>query len=427
MNKGKLILNILYLDCFSGISGDMMVGALLDLGLGMDFLKAQLMKLGLGKLQIQKRKLKAGDILCTNFCLKDEGKAKRINFRSKKEIFALLDKSGLDSAVKRLAREIFLNLFEAESSAHGEDIDDIKLNELADMDSIVDIVSTAVLVTRLNLGRVYSSRIFLGRGFVKARDGILPVPAPATLELLKGMPVTMLDIEHELVTPTGASILKSIVTDFDKSPELTIKKIGYGAASSARRDSVPNVLRIMLAEEITTDHSFDEVFMVEANLDDSLPLSFEYVIGRLLKEGALDAFLCPVIMKKSRPANLLTVIVEEKFLEKIILAIFEETTTFGLRYFKVKRQKLQKELKTVNTPYGKIRVKIGSIDEKINTVSPEYEDCKNIAAALNVPFRRVYEAAGDAFKKEYRDKPGFCTPARLWRASRQNPPEGPTD
>jgi uncharacterized protein (TIGR00299 family) protein len=397
-------MNVLYLDCFSGISGDMMVGALLDLGLDMNFLKAQLMKLGLGKPEIRKRRLKVGDILCTNFCLKDTDKAKKINFRSKKEIFSLLDKSSLDSAVKCLAKEIFLNLFKAESLAHGEDIDDIKLNELADMDSIVDIVSTAVLVTRLNLDKVYSSRIFLGRGFVKARDGILPVPAPATLELLKGMPVTMMDIEHELVTPTGASILKSIVTDFNKSSEFMIKKIGYGAASTTRKDSVPNVLRIMLAEEIAAGYSFDEVFMVEANLDDSLPLSLEYVIDKLLKEGALDAFLCPIIMKKSRPANLLTVIVEEKFLERIISVIFEETTTFGLRYFKVKRQKLQKEIKTVKTPYGKIKVKIGSIDGKINTVSPEYEDCKNIATALNIPLRRVYEVASDAFKKEYKNK-----------------------
>jgi len=377
----------------------MIIGALLDLGLSLDFLKEELMKLGLGKPEIQRRKIKQGDISCTRFYLKT-APFKKINLRTKKDIFSLLNRSGLNEPTKSLAKEIFLNLFKAESRVHRENIDRISLNELADIDSVVDIVSTAILFKELRVDKVYSSRVSLGRGFVKTREGTLPLPSPATLELLKDIPISIHDINHELVTPTGASILKTLSNDFGKSPEFTIKKIGYGAASTRREDNIPNMLRVILGE--TENKSlYDEVFVIEVNLDDTLPLNLEYVIEKLLKEGALDVFISPIIMKKSRPANLLSVIAEERLLERIINVIFDETTTFGVRYFKVKRKKLQKESMLVKTPLGKVSIKVGRLDGKIKIISPEYEDCKKLASNLNIPLRKIYEASKDAFKRGY--------------------------
>ncbi len=372
----------------------MAVAALLDMGFDLKFLKSELRKLGLGKLDIRIKRVKCGDISSTRFYLKEP--QKNTNFRTRKYIFSLLERSRLKDEVKTLAREIFSNLFKAESRVHNEHIDKIRLNELADIDSIVDIVSVAVLVRELKADRVYSSRVSLGRGFVKTRDGVLPLPAPAALELLKDVPVSILEETCELVTPTGASILKTLVDSYDNVPEFKVERIGYGAASGKRQDGIPNMLRLVFGQT-PAKPLYDEVFMVEVNLDDILPFNLEYVLDKLLKEGALDVFISPIIMKKSRPANLLSVIVEEGLLDRIVNIIFEETPTFGIRYFKVKRRKLEKKTIPISTPYGRVNVKIGILGGKIKTVSPEYEDCKKLATSLNIPLRKIYEVAKKTF------------------------------
>ncbi|MFH0839330.1 MAG: nickel pincer cofactor biosynthesis protein LarC [Candidatus Omnitrophota bacterium] len=392
-------MRILYFDCFSGISGDMVVGALLDMGLSLNYLKTELRKLGLGNFPIKRKKVKRGDVVCTRFYVDVENSTRlnKMNFRDKKSIFMLLEKSKLATPAKNLAKEIFLNLFKAESKVHNEHIDSIMLSELADIDSIADIVSAAILITALRVDKVYASRVVLGRGFVDTKDGVLPVPAPAALELLQGIPISLLDINHELVTPTGASILKTLVHSF-KEPQFEIEKVGYGAGSTVRKDDVPNTLRIMLGAEKSEGLFSDDVFMIEANIDDTPPLHFEYVIDKLLAQGALDVSIAPIVMKKSRPAHLFTALTEEKSLDKIIATIFHETTTFGVRYFKVKRKKLQKEIKKVKTPYGSVRVKIGSIAGSSITISPEYEDCKKIALRRHLPLKKVYETATHCYK-----------------------------
>ncbi len=386
-------MKIAYFDCFSGISGDMTLGAFLDAGLSLNTLSRELKKLKISGYELKSSKVMRGALSGTKFdCISKE---KGLNHRSLKDIIALIDKSGLDKRVKDVAKKIFLAIGDAEAKAHGVNSKaDIHLHELGDIDSIIDIVGAAIAVNELGIDEVHSSNITLGRTFANTKGGVLPIPSPASLELLKGIPTKIVDIERELVTPTGAGILKVLSRNFGEMPQLEISDIGYGAGSKDFGE-VPNMLRVIIGERV---ESFleDRIFVVETNIDDMNPQNFEYLFEKLLKEGALDVYTTNIQMKKSRPAFKLTVLVNPRDLQSITSAIFSETTTIGLRFYETNRLKLERKIIKVNTKYGNIKVKLSKGPHNIMTVSPEYDECARLAKRKNIPLKVIYEEAKQA-------------------------------
>jgi len=389
-------MRIAYFDCFSGISGDMTIAAFLDAGLSFAALTKQIAKLKLKGYELKKSKTFRGAIVGTKFdCIARDDSSD--SHRSLKEILVIIDKSSLAEKVKKTAKGIFIRIGEAEAKVHGIGRNrDIRLHELGGIDSIIDIVGTAIAIDELGIDEVYASAINLGRATVNTRHGLLPVPAPATLELLKGAPTKISDVESELVTPTGAGILRALSKGFGPSPQMEIAKIGYGAGS---RDlpGWPNMLRIMIGEKA---HAFreDGIMVIETNIDDMSPQSFEYLFERLLGAGALDVYTTHIQMKKSRPAFKLTALAEPGDLKRISRAIFKETTAIGVRFYEAARFKLERKFVRVKTTYGEIKVKLSGGASGILTASPEYEECVKIARKKNIPLKVIFEEAKNAIK-----------------------------
>lgn len=383
-------MRIAYFDCFSGISGDMAIAAFLDAGLGMNSLTKGLARLKLKDYEIKKSKAFRAGLAGTKFdCIVKE---KGHNHRSLKEILALIDKSSLKAEVKTTATNIFTAIGKAEAKIHGVKSDDyVRLHEVGDVDSIVDVVGTAIAIDELGIDAVYSSKINLGRAFVRSSHGLLPIPAPATLELLKGIPSAISEISSELVTPTGAGILKALSKGFGPMPEIKISAIGYGAGTHDPEDR-PNMLRVIIGERSGSFRT-DRIFIIEANIDDMNPQIFEYVFERLFKEGALDVYLESIMMKKSRPAFKLSVLCAPGDLERISSVIFSETTTIGVRFYEANRFKLDRSFVRADTKYGKVRVKLSGVGGKTFTASPEYDECVKIARSKNVPLKTILEEA----------------------------------
>lgn len=382
-------MRIAYLDLFSGISGDMTIAAFLDAGLSFDRLSKELAKLKLKNFKIAKIKVKRGAIAATKFDVTVKDNA---HHRSTKEIFSIIDGSELKKSVKETAKVIFKIIGRAEAKVHGvSGKDAVSLHELGDLDSIVDVVGTAIAIDEMGIDKIYSSNVSLGRGFVNTRHGVLPVTAPAAMELLKDIPVNISEIEAELVTPTGAGILKALSAGFGRMPLMKIEAIGYGAGTHILADR-PNMLRIVIGE---AQESFleDKIDCIETNIDDMNPQNFEYVVERLFKEGALDAYTAPIQMKKSRHAVLLTVLARPEDTERLSSLIFSETTTIGVRVHTADRFKLDRKLSTVKTKYGDVPVKISRAPGGITTSSPEYDECVKIARAKKVPLKMIYEEA----------------------------------
>jgi uncharacterized protein (TIGR00299 family) protein len=388
-------MKIAYFDCFSGISGDMTIGAFLDAGLNINTLSRELKKLKLKGYELKKRKVLRGGIAGTKFdcIIKDEGH----NHRPVKEILNIIKKSALSGRVKSISTGIFKNIGHIEKKIHGlKSGDDVRLHELGSMDSIIDIVGAAIAVDELGIDEFHSSAVNTGRGFVRAAHGMLPVPAPATLELLKGVPLKISAIEAELVTPTGAGILKTLVREFSRMPQIEISVIGYGAGAKDF-EKTPNMLRLLIGEAKDTFKE-DRVCVIEANIDDMNPQYFEYLFERLFKEGALDVYITPIQMKKSRPAFKLTVMAKPSMLDKTASIIFGETTTIGLRFREESRFILERKVIKVKTRYGGVKVKISSDRGGAKIVSPEYEECARIARNKNIPLKIIMEEAKNAFK-----------------------------
>ena len=384
-------MRIAYFDCFSGISGDMAVAAFLDAGLSIDQLSGDLKKLKIKGYRITSRRVKRGEIAGTKFDCISQGPGS--SHRPLSEIMAIINKSSLNGKAKSVASEIFANIGNSEAKIHGiSSKRDILLHELGHIDSIVDIVSVAIAIDRLGIDEIYSSSINLGRTFVNSQHGRLPIPAPAALELLKGAPTKISDeITSEVVTPTGAGILKTLCKGFGEMPRMNISKIGYGAGSADPKDT-PNMLRVVIGE---TADSFkqDSVMVIEANIDDLNPQIFEHLFDRLLKEGALDCFTTAIQMKKTRPAFKLTVLADAINLNKIADIIFRETTTIGVRFYRADRLKLDRKIVKVTTKYGPVKVKISIGPNGISTASPEYEECAKLARSKKVPLRAICEEA----------------------------------
>lgn len=366
-------MKVAYFDCFSGASGNMILGALLDVGLPLEELQTELSKLPFSGYQILVNKVQRKGLLGTHVEIKTQEKSEH---RHLSDILDLLDRSVLAPTLKEQAKQIFLRIAKVEADIHQMLIEEVHFHEVGAMDSIVDIVGSVCGLHKLGIERVYVSRFTLGRGFVDCAHGRLPLPAPATLALLKDKPVFYSEIEGELVTPTGAAILTTLGTGFGNSPNMILKSIGYGAGT--KDFSIPNMLRLCIGElQEETEH--EQVVVLETNIDDMNPQFYDYTMEKLFKAGALEVYLTPILMKKTRPGTLLTVICPPTLLQEISTLILQETTTLGVRWQEMKRFKADRELIDWETPYGKIRVKVARQDGRIINITPEYEDCKRIA------------------------------------------------
>lgn len=386
-------MKIAYLDCFSGISGDMAIAAFLDAGLELPVLSRELKKLNIKGYELKKVKVKRGEIAGTRFvCVATKDYA---GHRSLKSIIAIIDKSSLNTRVKAIAKDIFHNIGTAEALVHGLGKGAaVWLHELGNIDSIIDIVGIAIAIDALDIDEVYASVVNMGRTFVRSSHGNLPIPGPAALELLKGAYVKMLDVDAELVTPTGAGMLKTLSKGFGAMPPMKVSRVGYGAGTKEIKE-IPNMLRVIIGQGISGLIK-DRVLVVETNIDDMNPQYFEYIFERLFLSGALDVYSTAIQMKKTRPAFKLTVICEPKDLEKISSVIFNETTTIGIRFYETDRFKLERKTVKAKTKYGEIDVKVSRRPDGTFTAAPEYDDCVKAARMKKVPLRVVSKMARES-------------------------------
>jgi uncharacterized protein (TIGR00299 family) protein len=390
-------MRIAYFDCFSGISGNMVLGALIDAGLEIDWLRRELAKLKLAGYKIEASRALKRYIAGT---LVDVKTHKERVERHLGDILDIIERSDLSEEVKGTCGAIFTKLAKAEAKVHGLDVEDIHFHEVGGLDAIVDIVGSVVGLRRLGIEEVYSSPLHLGTGFVECAHGMLPVPAPATLELVRGVPTYGRDVEAELVTPTGAAIITTLAKGFGRSPLMDVETIGYGAG---HRDlPIPNLLRVSIGKAVEPrgrGYEEDVVTLIEANIDDMNPEFYDYVMGRLFEKGALDVFLTPIQMKRNRPAIELSALVREADVSGVLDAFFEETTTLGVRLYEIRRKKLSRESIVVETQYGRVDVKVGKLGNVVKNVSPEYEDCRRTASQLGVSLKEVYEEAKRAARE----------------------------
>jgi len=387
-------LRIAYFDCFSGVSGDMILGALVDAGLEVSALEAELGQLPVRGFRLQAEKTTRRGVSGTKLNVITEERRTERHLLDMNEI---IDRSTLSEDIKSSAKRIFAELAVVEAKIHHKGVDEVHFHEISGLDSIVDVVGSLVGLKKLGIEAVHASKIHVGTGFVGCRHSTLPVPAPATLELLKGVPVYSKGIESELATPTGVAILKNVSKSFGSMPEMTIDMVGYGAGS--RELEIPNLLRICIGETCQNKYAGDEVLLLETNIDDMNPEFFGHVSERLLAQGALDVFMAPIYMKKSRPATLLSVLTAREKLDGILSTVFSETTTLGVRIHSVERRVLGRETISVRTTLGDVRVKVGRIGGEVKTIAPEYEDCREIAASRGIPLKDVYEAAKAACRE----------------------------
>lgn len=380
-------MNIAYFDCFAGISGNMILGALISLGVPADFLEENIRNLPLDAFHIEMSTVGRMGIHGSHVHVAVADKDKPA--RNYGDIRSLIDNSVLSDRVKGLSLEVFGRLADVEALIHNIPKEDVHFHELGGVDAIVDVVGAALGVEWLGIDKVFASEIPVGRGFVTCQHGTLPVPAPATLSLLDGIPVYGTGVPHELVTPTGAAILTSLCRDFGPMPKMLIRGVGYGVGTRDLEE-MPNLLRVVLGEPDSITEA-DRVTMVETNIDDMNPEIFGFVMERLFEDGALDVIWVPVFMKKNRPGTMVQVICHESDREAVVRRILSETTATGVRHYRVERAKLPRKLREAATSYGKVRVKEVSDPSGRTFQVPEYEDCKRIALEQNAPLKLVYE------------------------------------
>lgn len=437
-------MRVLYFDCFSGASGDMVVGALIDAGVPLDDVRRALGSLAIGPEMVWTERVVRTGISATKFCVRGEDAPRHEAddqdghhhaqghvhahdhdhdhghdhghghdhdtapeprahetrhhhhaHRSLAEIAQLIDRSSLTAAGKDRAKALFRRLAEVEGAIHGTSLDNVHLHEVGALDSIVDIVGAVFALEALGVDRIVSSPLNVGSGTIHAAHGVYPVPAPATAKLLEGAPVYAGAQRAELVTPTGALLVTDYASEFGVLPRMRLRAIGYGAGSRDFPDT-PNVLRVLVGDADSTAPS-QTVVSVEADIDDMNPQIFGLLMDRLLAEGALDVFYTPIQMKKSRPGTLLTVIATPDARLRLTDTIFRETTTIGVRYREMWRECLDRETVTVETAVGDIRVKVAQRNGEVLNVSPEFDDCVRIARERNVPLKDVQLAAMQAF------------------------------
>jgi pyridinium-3,5-bisthiocarboxylic acid mononucleotide nickel chelatase len=380
-----------YFDCFSGISGDMTLGALVDAGVDPKAILSAVGSLGL-PVEVSFETVRRGEFRANYarvVCAPEHA------HRHLHHIEAMIDKSSITPRQAELAKRIFRKIGEAEAKVHGVDIAKIHFHEVGAADSIVDIVGAAVGLDLLGVERFEASPIPPGRGWVKAAHGKMSLPAPATAELLKGVPLAESTVEMELTTPTGAAIVTTVAEAFGSLPAMTIETIGLGAGTKDLPGQA-NILRLFVGQ-VDTPGSSDRVWVLETNLDDLPGEVVGYTTTLLMAAGALDAFLTPIQMKKNRPGVMVTVLCNRSQIPAMETILFRETTTLGIRRYEVGRHKLKRQAAEVSTPFGTVKGKLGWLDGRPPTFSPEYEDCARVAREQSVPLRDVYQAAHSAY------------------------------
>jgi len=393
---------ILWFDGTGGASGDMILAALIDLGVSVNALNAALAKLGVARLRIEAVPHAAGGLRGTRVVvhaheLADPPGHAHPAHRNLPEIRRLIEGSGLALPVQRRALAVFQRLAEAEGRVHGKPPEDIHFHEVGALDSIADVVGACFALSLLDVGDVGFAPLPLGHGTLECAHGVLPNPPPATVELLKGFPVTHADEPSELVTPTGAALLTSWSTLAGLPEGATIRRVGHGFGQRLLRTR-PNLLRVLLLDPPGTEPESDRCLLLETNLDDMTPELIGALTQKLLSQGALDTFTTPIQMKKQRPAVLLTVLCDPRDRAALLDVIFTESTTFGVRESLMRRTVLGRESHTVETPFGAVRIKTGTWKGRVVTASPEYDDCVKNAEARNVAVRAVHEAAVAAWQ-----------------------------
>jgi uncharacterized protein (TIGR00299 family) protein len=374
-----------YFDCFSGISGDMIVGSLIDAGLDLARLREALSTLPLTGYEIYADRVEKNGILATRFRVESSGNKAHRNLTL---ITEMLDSSGLDAMVKEHASSVFRSLASAEAKIHGRKIEDVYFHEIGAVDSIIDVVGAAAGLQLLGIEAVYSSRINVGEGLAETEHGTLPVPAPATVELLAGVPVYSSGIRAELATPTGAAVIAYFAKRFGSLPAMKVYQTGYGAG--ARDLSIPNVLRVFIGE-IEEEEPCERIAVLETNIDDMNPEFYPHISERLFEAGALDVYTTPVIMKKSRPGVQLTVLSPPGSEQALLGVIFSETTTAGVRIRMQERVTLERHTQIIQTAFGPVSVKVLERGGRVFTVAPEYEECRAVASGRGIPLKQVYD------------------------------------
>jgi len=388
-----------YFDCFSGISGDMTLGALVDAGFSMDVLRGKLQGLQVPGWEISSQRVWKNGMAATHVQVKTTDTQ---THRSLATILGVLEKSNLDQGVKQRASAIFTKLGEAEAAVHNVPIEKIHFHEVGAVDAIVDIVGACIGFEELGFEQFACSALNVGGGTAKMAHGILPVPAPATARLLMGKPTYSNGVQKELVTPTGAAIVATLCDVFGPQPAMKVSAIGYGAGTTDL-EGQPNVLRLMVGEvaDKVTDSPGGTIRVLEANLDDMNPQIFGYLLEKALGSGALDVFATPVQMKKSRPGTLVTVLCKPEDEAKFQDMLFAETTTLGVRSHLVERRALPREFVKVSTRFGEVRVKVARTAGRLQHASPEFDDCRKLAEEKNVPLHEVMEQAMRSFEQQY--------------------------
>lgn len=382
-------MKIAYFDCIGGASGDMILAALVDAGLDIEELRARLAALHLKDFTLRTQRVSKNGFSATKV---DVVVADDVDERHLAEIQAIVDGSALAPGIKAQANAIFQRMAEVEAGIHGTTLDHVHLHELGGVDTIVDVVGCLVGLDALGIEKVYVSPLPMGRGFIKGAHGNIPLPAPATIALLKGVPIVGSDIEKELVTPTGAALLSGLAAGFGPIPQMTLAALGYGAGG--RDLPVPNVVRVLIGEQATLGSlGVESVVVLETNIDDLNPQVYDHVMARLFKAGALDVFLTSIQMKKNRPGTLLRVICRADVASALTDILLAETSTLGVRQQIMSRVSLPREVRTVATPFGAVRIKIASLSDGTRRAAPEYDDCRRLAEELGEPLREVYRAA----------------------------------
>ncbi len=433
---------ILYFDCFNGASGDMVLGALLDAGLPLDELRRALGSLAIGEASVSSKRVLRAGVSATKFLVHENGDAQthhhhdhqhdhhhddhadghahghshahepshapaavehrhHHSHRTLAEINTLIERSALSTEARRRAQALFRRLGEAEAAIHQVPIEQIHLHEVGALDSIIDIVGAVFALEWFRADRILSSPLNVGGGMVNSAHGHFPVPAPATVKLLAGTPVYSSGIQSELVTPTGALLVTSYAASYGPVPAMTLTGVGYGAGD---RDlpNTPNVLRVLVGES-TDQPQTEHIVELECEIDDMNPQIFGLVMERLYVAGALEVYFTPVQMKKNRPGTLLTILARPDQRQEMTAIVFRETTTIGVRYHEMTRERLDREIVAVNTPLGTVKFKVARLGGAIVNFSPEFDDCLRIAAERGVPVKDVQAAATKAYLDSPRD------------------------
>jgi len=389
-------MKLAYFDCFSGVSGDMILGAMVDAGLDLAQLRAELSRLKIKGYELKSRKVIKHGIAATKLdVLVNKTHMPLENLRS---IQRMIQASRLENTVKSQALKVFHRLAMAEAKVHGKPARTVRFFEIGHLDTIIDVVGAILGLKLLGIEKILCSPIATGIGLTRTAHGLLPVPSPITAELLSGVPVLSSDIRYELTTPTGAAILTTLAEEFGPFPMMTGAAVGYGAGSHDLATQ-PNLLRIFIGHRQDDWMEENRVILIETNIDDMNPQIYDYLMARLFSHGALDVYLTPILMKKGRPATLLNILSEKGKAQELMEIVFAETTTLGLRFQEVTRRKLPRKTRLVRTPWGKVHVKVATLGERAIKMMPELDDCKRIADESGLPLVKILEAVHKSFEK----------------------------